>query len=470
MELFDQLEPKTRERLDAAAETVHLKTGEYLIRRGEDGREMYRLLSGRLEVVDGRSRPEFILRVLGPGSVVGEMAFLSRSERSADVRAGEPSVVLRWRREDLERTMTVEPQLASAFFKAVALVLAERLDVLTRVATTGGGRDRSDRLSSSASEDTRVVADLLKDCFREAESMLRTGQERSDVLSLLKGGFDAFTTRGRQVFEDLSPSDEEAVSALLSQELHPYLVRARLAEQSLAPRDGQSASRAPMLAHLALGNPRGSDSLGRMLDELFLKLPTAVAYRERAVAIAQMAMLNLPGVRPGDLRALVVGAGTGALVAALGRPIMEQGGELTCIDNDREALAYLESGTSVRSSRLSLRLVHTDLPAFIQGSSDVFLTPQNLIVVDDLLEYLPDRVIASLSRVLLDLLQPGSPIIMGFLGPAEDEFVFEHILRWPMIRRDPAPIAEMLESVGFVDVRMGWRDGIGNVVVGTRPD
>lgn len=469
MELFDQLEAETQERLEAVAETVHLKSGEYLIRRGEEGQDMYRLLSGRLEVVDGRSRPEFILRVLGPGAVVGEMAFLRRGTRTADVRAGEPCVVLRWGQAALERAMSEDPALRGEFFKGLAMNLAERLDVLTRVATTGGASERSDRLSSTASGETRAVADLLKDCFREAQSMLRSGRPREEVQELLRGGLRSFADRGRHIFEDLGSSDEEAVSALLSQELHPYLVRSRLAEQALAPRDGQSASRAPMLAHLALGNPRGSDPLGRMLDELFLNLPTAVAYRERAVAVSRLSMLNLPGAAPGDLRALVIGAGTGALVAALGRPIMEQGGELTCIDNDREALAYLESGTTVRSSRLSLRLVHADLPAFIRGSSDVYLTPQSLVVIDDLVEYLPDRVVASLSRVVLDLLQPGSPMLLGFLGPGEDDFIFEHLLRWPMIRREPAPVAEMLESVGFLDVRMGWRDGIGNVVIATRP-
>ena len=465
MELFDQLGPETRARLEAAAETLRLGTGQYLIRRGEEGQEMYRLLSGRLEVVDGRSRPEFILRVLGPGSVVGEMASLRRGARTADVRAGEPSVVLRWPRETLDRLLAEDPALRADFFEALAASLAENLAALTRVATTGGGG--SERLSGGASEAIREVADRLKDCFREAESMLRGGSPRQAVMDLLQGGLRSLTDRGRQVFEDLGGADEEALSALLSQELHPYLTRSRLAEQALAPRDGQSASRAPMLAHLALGNPRGSDPLGRMLDELLLNLPTAVAYRDRAVAISRLGARSLPEAAPGELRALVIGAGTGALVAALGRPIMELGGELTCIDNDREALAYLESGTTVRSSRLSLRLIHADLPAFIQGRAEVYLTPQSLVVVDDLVEYLPDRVLASLSRVALDLLQPGAPLLLGLLGPAEDDFVFEHLLRWPMVRREPAPVAELLESVGFREVRMGWRDGVGGVVVAT---
>ena len=472
MELFDQLRPETRERLDAASETVHLKTGEYLIRRGDEGGDMFRLLSGRLEIVDGRSRPEFILRVLGPGAVVGEMSFLGRGARTADVRAGEASVAQRWRRGALEQALEAEAAVAADFYRAAARVLAERLDVLTHITTSSNPGERSggsEWVSASAADETRAVADVLKAGFREAEELLRVGRPRHEIAERLSSGLKGFTARGRQVFEELELEDEEAVSALLAQELRPYLVRSRLAEQALAPRDGQSASRAPMLAHLALGNPRGSDPLGRLLDELLLGLPTAVAYRDRAISITRLAMQNLPAVGGGALRALVIGAGTGALVAALGRPIMEQGGELTCIDNDREALAYLESGTSVRSSRLSLRLVHTDLPAFVQGASDIFLTPQDLIVIDDLLEYLPDRVVAALAREVLELLQPGAQMMMGFLASGDDDFIFEHLLRWPMIRRDPPPVAEMLESVGFVDVRMGWRDGIGNVVMATRP-
>ena len=475
MELFDQLGAETRERLDAASETVHLKTGEYLIRRGGEGGDMFRLLSGRLEIVDGRSRPEFILRVLGPGAVVGEMSFLGRGTRTADVRAGEASVAQRWRRSTLEKALEADALVAADFYRAAARVLAERLDVLTHITTASGGMDRggggggSEWVSASAADETRAAADLLKSSFREAEELLRVGRPRHEISDRLSSGLQAFTIRGRQVFDELAPEDEEAVSALLAQELRPYLVRSRLAEQALAPRDGQSASRAPMLAHLALGNPRGSDPLGRLLDELLLGLPTAVAYRDRAINTARLAMQHLPVLDDGSLRALVIGAGTGALVAALGRPIMEQGGELTCIDNDREALAYLESGTAVRSSRLSLRLVHADLPAFLQGDSDIFLTPQDLVVIDDLLEYLPDRVVAALAREVLELLQPGAQMLMGFLAEGDDDFIFEHLLRWPMIRRDPPPVAEMLESVGFTDVRMGWRDGIGNVVMASRP-
>ncbi len=468
MELFDQLEPESRERLEGVAETLHVRSGQYLIHRGDEDGAVYRLLSGRLEIVDGSSRPEFIIRVLGPGAVVGEMTFLGRSSRTADVRAGEPSVVLRWRFDSLREQLQANPHLAHDFYRAAARVLAERLEVLTRVATHGVN-ERADRLADGAAEGAREVADLLKDTFREADSLLRGGAGRDQVHTELSAGLEVFVERGRQVLDGLSEAETEAVSALLSQELHPYLVRSRLAEQALAPREGQVLSRAPMLAHLALGNPRGSDPLGRALDDLLLHSPTAAAIRARAVHISRLATDALPAARPGALRALVIGAGTGALVAALGRPIMEQGGELTCIDSDREALSFLESGTSVRSSRLSLRLVHTDLPAFLHGRSDVFLTPQHLVVVDELLEYLPDRVVASMARVILGLLQPGARLLLGFLSPSPDAFAFQHLLRWPMVRREASSVADMLSGVGYTDTRIDWSDEVGCVVSAARP-
>ena len=110
------------------------------------------------------------------------------------------------------------------------------------------------------------------------------------VLGLLAGIALAAQVRG--LMSELEAEDRVAASEILSQELHPYLVRSKMGEQTLATRDGDT-SRAPILAHVALGRARGADALGELIDRVVLELPTSQAFRERAVAAARLALADL---------------------------------------------------------------------------------------------------------------------------------------------------------------------------------
>ena len=85
------LAPLPAAELEALARLAHERTaakGEWLFRRGDPGDYLLVVLAGELRVsvsgVDGR---EQILRSLGPGDVVGEIALLDGSSRSADAVA-----------------------------------------------------------------------------------------------------------------------------------------------------------------------------------------------------------------------------------------------------------------------------------------------------------------------------------------------------------------------------------------------
>ena len=89
MSFMDHLEPKAHKRLEELAEELTVPDGDLLIERGAHGGDFYRVIRGCLEVVDASSVPMLVLDVLGPGTVVGEMGYLSGEPRSADVRAGD---------------------------------------------------------------------------------------------------------------------------------------------------------------------------------------------------------------------------------------------------------------------------------------------------------------------------------------------------------------------------------------------
>ena len=71
--------------------------GEWLMRQGEPGDSLYVVRSGRLEIVLERPREE-VLRVLTRGAVVGELALITGSPRSASVRARRDSELLKLER------------------------------------------------------------------------------------------------------------------------------------------------------------------------------------------------------------------------------------------------------------------------------------------------------------------------------------------------------------------------------------
>ncbi|HEU5195419.1 MAG TPA: cyclic nucleotide-binding domain-containing protein, partial [Methylomirabilota bacterium] len=105
-----------------------LQRGEYLVRKGEAGGELYMVVSGRLRVfdVDADGR-EVTFRELGSTAVVGEMAMLTDGRRSAHVVAESESEVLVVSDAALERIHRRFPFTAAKLYRNIASVLSERL-------------------------------------------------------------------------------------------------------------------------------------------------------------------------------------------------------------------------------------------------------------------------------------------------------------------------------------------------------
>ena len=87
--IFDELPPLERARLIAELETVPLRRGEVLMRQGEAADSLYYAISGRFEVmIEGRAG---VVAEIGPGSPIGEIAFLAGGTRTATVKIGRAS-------------------------------------------------------------------------------------------------------------------------------------------------------------------------------------------------------------------------------------------------------------------------------------------------------------------------------------------------------------------------------------------
>jgi predicted RND superfamily exporter protein len=119
-------------RLDAVA------SGEYVVRKGERGTEMYMVVSGRVRVSDRLpDGTEKVLARLDPGAVFGEMALVSQEPRSASVVAETAAEVLRLDLDAFERIRRRFPFTGAKLFRNLARVLALRLRHTTTMLVEG---------------------------------------------------------------------------------------------------------------------------------------------------------------------------------------------------------------------------------------------------------------------------------------------------------------------------------------------
>ena len=93
--------------------------------------------------------------------------------------------------------------------------------------------------------------------------------------------------------------------------------------------------------------------------------------------------------------------------------------------------------------------------------------PQDLIVVDALAEHLPDRLTAALLNWCHDRLTPGGALIVTALERHADSGVLDHLLGWPMVRRTPSDLVQLVEAAGLHEAQLanGPDDGAGGLVV-----
>ena len=104
-------------------ERLEYSPGDILFRQGDEGEEAYVILAGNADIVVERELNRVVLYSLGPGQMIGELAMLCDTPRSATARAKTRLTALRLNREVFFETMRQDP----AFSFKVARDLGERL-------------------------------------------------------------------------------------------------------------------------------------------------------------------------------------------------------------------------------------------------------------------------------------------------------------------------------------------------------
>jgi predicted acylesterase/phospholipase RssA len=118
--LLRALSPRLQEELVAAAEPMRLPAQEWLFREGEPGDRLYLVRAGRLRVVSEQDGTARVLRLLGPGAVLGELAVLTGAPRSASVQAIRDAELLEIDGERFQGLLQQSAELGASLATALA--------------------------------------------------------------------------------------------------------------------------------------------------------------------------------------------------------------------------------------------------------------------------------------------------------------------------------------------------------------
>jgi predicted acylesterase/phospholipase RssA/CRP-like cAMP-binding protein len=183
--LFSRLPAEVTTLLRAKLTEVSIESGDWLMRKGDSGDALYIVDAGRLEVVlgaqEGVAREDDeamrVLRVLGRGATVGELALVTGDRRSASVRANRDSTLLRLSHDDFQELITTEPTFATA----LTAVLGRQLQI------SGGFREDEPTTQTIAivplveGMDSEVIAEAILAAFDSREDVALMGRSTSDV-------------------------------------------------------------------------------------------------------------------------------------------------------------------------------------------------------------------------------------------------------------------------------------------------
>jgi hypothetical protein len=121
---LDGLGEEEAERCLGRSNIIECRAGDRLLKKGGVARNMFVVLDGTLEVRDGDS----VIRVLSPGDIFGEMAFLLGEPRAADVYAATGGVrVLSLSEATIRKLTESDPGVAARLLLNLSKMLCLRL-------------------------------------------------------------------------------------------------------------------------------------------------------------------------------------------------------------------------------------------------------------------------------------------------------------------------------------------------------
>ncbi len=130
--LLRSLTEKERQTFLGTCTVLKCRRGETIIRPGEQGNELFVLLSGIVEVRGEKDGKSYSLASFGPGQIFGEISFISSVPRTACINALTDIELIVLTQDFLMRLTKSMPEIASKVLLNLSLLLCKRLQTTTR--------------------------------------------------------------------------------------------------------------------------------------------------------------------------------------------------------------------------------------------------------------------------------------------------------------------------------------------------
>jgi CRP-like cAMP-binding protein len=121
--MFKDIDPSRLKLIAFTSERLHFRAGQRFFRQGDAADAAYVILDGSADVVVDNDGDEVKVAELGRNALVGEMAVLSDTPRSATVVASEPVSALRIDKSVFLELLTQFPQMSIAVMRELAVRL-----------------------------------------------------------------------------------------------------------------------------------------------------------------------------------------------------------------------------------------------------------------------------------------------------------------------------------------------------------
>lgn len=442
---LDSLSPLARERLVAWGQIRTLREGELLIQRGEQGGDVFVIEEGEFEVIDDRHHPAVVLGSAGPGAVLGEMAFVSRAPRSAGVRAVMASRVRVLEHRALQTALDAEPEVGLSFYRTICERMTARHRDLTEVLALGAlGRRRSvahtqvARLEQRARE---LCADPLGR-WSAAESSLRRDPEAPQAKLEFE---EALQLLVRTVEPWLDGMLDQGVRAeagrMMGETIAAWLSRSPIGRTILTRQEGVVGI-TDLRLQLATRSATGEGSVGEHLEAAICQLPSVAALRLRGEAAARAILSALSPGQPAQI--VVIGAPGVAGLLGRAAALQAAGAALTVVESNDAAWSLAAVALASAAADLAVERDQGTLLDLLAGASPPAAPAADLILIDGILDHLPDESAALLLRWAASSLRPDGSMILTVASPSADDTFFEYVLGLPMIRRRPQDLSALL--------------------------
>ncbi len=195
--LFAELKDDDLEKVSQLVHPVKLLDHAMLFEEGSLGDAAYFIQEGQLEVLKKSNNREVLITVRGPGDVIGEIALVADTPRTASVRARGDTSLVAINREQLRELLHVSPSVAASMFDTV----------LARWQATQSQLRHSEKMAQLGT----LTAGIAHELNNPAAAVQRSAGQLEQVM------VESARTYMRLVNEELDVAQREALQAYILQ-------------------------------------------------------------------------------------------------------------------------------------------------------------------------------------------------------------------------------------------------------------